>query len=388
MPAIVLAVGLNGLGAVRSLGVRGVTVYAVCSSNDRSILRSRYLAGSHIVPTGDDYETRLFQFLISEYPGGGVLVPTTDQTAEFLQNYKSTLVENGFRFLIPPDDTTRVLNDKRLEIEFIESLEVPCPKSITRLSTDNLTQSLSFPVIVKPRRFDGYKVINAKNVIIKDKNGAIEFLDKYSDNLDLFIAQEIISGDDENLWVCNCLFDQNSELVSCFTFNRLGTSPSHYGVTTSAIGTHNPRVKDLVNLIGKQIGYIGPAMFEFKQDEFSGEYQYIEINPRLGMCNWFDTQSDVNNVYNYYQLALGFQVSNAGTNAGQLERGYLNFFSDLYARVEDRQSFFSILLVFIRILVKRPVFAMFYMRDLRPGIIGISGGIAMGYRRLRKRLGK
>lgn len=386
IPSIVLAVGLNGLGAVRSLGVQGIPVYAICNSRDNSILRSKYLAKGYIVPTGVDYEDRLFTFLTKTFPEGGVILPSSDETAEFVKNYKAALFEKGFRFLIPPDDTVSVLNDKRLEVDFIQSLQVPIPSSVTNIKGPDYLENLKPPLIIKPRRFDGYHVINAKNLILESLTDIESFLTQYADRLDLFVAQEIISGPDENLWVCNCLFDENSKLVTSFTFNRLGTSPSHYGVTTSAIGINNKKVRELVRLIGEKIGYVGPAMFEFKKDSNSGDYKYIEINPRIGMCNWFDTQSNVNNVYYYYCLAAGVDTNLNGFQPEQSERGYLNFFSDLYARIEDRQSIGKIISVLFRILVRKPVFAMFYLGDIRPGLIGIKGGLKNGYFRVKNKI--
>lgn len=386
IPAIILAVGLNGLGAVRSLGAHRVPVYVICNSADQTILRSRYVLGSFIVKDGEDFEERVLEVLLNNFSGGGVILPTSDQTVELVQNKKNHLDSLGFKFLIPPENTVTILNDKKSELEFMEGLDVPCPKSETSISDFDSLKKLSFPVIIKPRRFDGYSLIGAKNIILKNDSDLKDFYRKHKDIFDELIAQEIIEGPDENLWVCNCLFDQRSQLVSCFTFNRLGTSPSHYGVTTSAIGYDNKKIKNLVASIGKKIGYVGPAMFEFKKDSRDDEYKYIEINPRIGMCNWFDTQSRVNNVYNYYCLMSGKEHLMSALNQRQLERGYIDFFSDLYARVEDGQSIFFILKIVFRVLLKRPVFAVFYIPDFFSSLIGVRGGLAFGFMRLKKKL--
>lgn len=386
LPAIVLAVGTNGLGAVRSLGIRGLPVIAVSKSWEYTIFSSRYVADRHVVPEGPDFELRLADFLRKRFPAGGVLIPTSDEYAEFLQNHHSALWQAGFRFLIPKDDTVSLLNDKRSEVDFMQSIGVPCPTSVTHIGSGEQLRGLALPVIIKPRGFADYGIINKKNIILKSQQDLDAFLDRYSEKLEHFIAQEVIVGADEHLWVCNCLFDENAKLISAFTFHRLGTSPSHYGVTTSALGVCNPEVKALVQRIGEKIGYVGPGMFEFKYDQASREYKYIEINPRIGMCNWFDTQSCVENVCFYYCLASGQRDKLPDSLPGQKEKGFLNFFSDFYARMENRQPLHQVASVYWRILRAGAVFSTFYLRDPRPGLIGIRAGLEDGLSRLLKRL--
>ena len=386
--AIVLAVGLNGLGAVRGLGQRGLPVAAICPKSDTGILRSRYVKQGFVIPIGDGYMDRLQAFLLETFPSGGVLVATSDESAEFLQHRRGELYEHGFRFLIPHDDTTALLNDKRREIELIRSLEIPLPRSISRVDPPEFLHRLRPPIIIKPRRYDGYALIKAKNIIIQDAEGAQRFLTQYPPHLDLFVAQEVIPGDDDQLWVCNCLFDASGQLRSAFTFQRLGTSPSHFGVTTAAIGFDNPVVKEITRKIGESIRYVGPAMFEYKYDARDGEYKYIEINPRLGMCNWFDTSSGVDNVYYYYCLATGQEAQLPLAPPPQRERGFINFLPDLYARIEDRQPPTQILRVQWKALRRRPVFARFVWKDPRPWLTSLRKDLKVGWSGLVRALSK
>jgi D-aspartate ligase len=377
-----------GLGAVRGLGQQGLDVAAVCPRSETGILRSRYVKQGFVIPTGNGYMDRLEAFLLETFRSGGVLVATSDESAEFLQHRRAVLHEHGFRFLIPHDDTTELLNDKRREIEFIRSLEIPLPRSVSRIHPLEFLHDLRPPIIVKPRRYDGYALIKSKNIIIQDTAGAKNFLTRYAQQLDMFVAQEIIPGDDNQLWVCNCLFDTLGQLRSAFTFQRLGTSPSHFGVTTSAIGFDNPAVKEITREIGESIGYVGPAMFEYKYDARDGEYKYIETNPRLGMCNWFDTCSGVDNVYYYYCLATGQEAQLPSSPPPQKERGFINVLPDLYARIEDRQSPAQILSIQWKALRRRPVFARFVWKDPRPWVTSLRTDLRVGWSGLIRALSK
>jgi hypothetical protein len=131
-----------GLGAVRGLGQQGLDVAAVCPRSETGILRSRYVKQGFVIPTGNGYMDRLEAFLLETFRSGGVLVATSDESAEFLQYRRAVLHEHGFRFLIPHDDTTELLNDKRPAIEFIRSLEIPLPRSVSRIHRSGFLREL------------------------------------------------------------------------------------------------------------------------------------------------------------------------------------------------------------------------------------------------------
>jgi predicted ATP-grasp superfamily ATP-dependent carboligase len=173
----------------------------------------------------------------------------------------------------------------------------------------------------------------------------------------------VIEGEDNNLWVCNVTFGLNKQLSACFVFNRLGTMPSHYGVTSLAISRENQVLRDECAKIGEALNYSGPAMIEFKKDRNSGNYYYIETNPRLGMCNWFDTRCGINNILACTQVAYGNTVAFAPQKNNRV---YWNFFGDLVARIEDRENVFAVLIRYIRLLRYRRVAALLYWKDPHP----------------------
>lgn len=114
--------------------------------------------------------------------------------------------------------------------------------------------------------------------------------------------QEVVPGDESNLWICSCTFDTYSEIVSSFIFKKISTSPAHYGVTSYVISQDNNQLLELAAAVGKNISYVGPVDIEFKFDQRDNTYKYIEINPRIGMCTYFDTYYGVNNIENAYYI--------------------------------------------------------------------------------------
>src|SRR5205823_482878 len=107
-------------------------------------------------------------------------------------------------------------------------------------------------------------------------------------------------GEDEALWVCDCVFDRRSDLVAAFTFKKLGTSPPHFGVASLGVSERNEELVELVRGLGRRLGYVGPADVDFKYDWRDRQYKYLEVNPRVGMCNYFGARCGVNCVLAAY----------------------------------------------------------------------------------------
>ena len=333
--AVLLCTGINGLGALRSLARAGVRPAVVYQGLDNPVHRSHLPAARHFVPR-EGGDAALLATLEPYGSHGAVVIPCSDAFADFLSRHSEHLQRAGLKLVLPPDDVTEALNDKARELALVGRFGVTLPKSLTALpaTADELLAQLPLPIIVKPRSYEFAQLITGKNVILRSRAESEAFLARQQANLTSFVAQEVIEGPDETLWVCNCCFDANSELVTAFTFQRIRTSPSHFGVTSFGVGRDNPAIKATCAALGKGLGYRGPAMIEFKYHAGRDEYCYIETNPRLGMCNTLDTHSGVNNVHAAYLVARGEAI--AATPPRQADGVYfLNVYSDLYARLED-----------------------------------------------------
>lgn len=358
---IILANGLNGLGAVRSAAHAGLRTYTLLTGQSDLSAYSRFSQYRFLLPvnpTVDDIRPILDQLNNNE-GGPGVLLACSDFAAELLGKLKNEGYANQ-HLIVPTTETTEVLNDKKLECHYMEQGGITLPKTYYNLGED---VAESFPLIIKPRTFREYKVLGAKNVIVHSPVEFDEFKQRFHAHLDQFIAQKVIEGGDDNLWVCNVTFDQHQQLSACFVFKRLGTMPSHFGVTSLAISQDNPALREECAKIGKALNYTGPAMIEFKKDQNSDTYYYIETNPRLGMCNWFDTRCGINNILACTQAAYGNKVEFAPQRNNFV---YWNFFGDLIARLEDRESLLAIVFRYLSLLRRRRIGALLYWKDPQP----------------------
>jgi len=379
--AVVLANGLNGYGALRSLDAAGIATIAIVPGRDDLSAHSRLPRETIVLPVDEEWEEETLKLLFRlEVPPRTPLIACSDRAAAFLQGAREVL-EPRFGLLIPDGRVIETLNDKRTELELMQSIGVPIPGSVTRLSSaESLRIPLTMPLIVKPRTHEGYATLRAKNRIIATEGEWASFLSEFEPQLDQFVVQEVIPGPDENLWVCNATLDRESRLVRLFSFRRLGTAPSHYGVTSLGVSAYNEVLRERVQAIAAALAYVGPLMMEFKYDERSGEYLYIETNPRLGMCNWFDTSCGVNNAEAVCRLASGASLHEASIQIEGI--AFVHALADVVARIEGREHWRTVAVLYARLAGMPKAWAVFAPADLRPFLLACARGLSATVRRL------
>ena len=363
-PAIVLSAGPTGLGALRTLSRAGIRTAVIAYSKTEMVCYSRYGQPRHLLPDHDKEKALLK--ILQQWPEPAVLIPTSDWFVDVLARNRASL--DKFLFTVPDDRLSQILIDKRQEVVTVAPW-VTVPKTLPQLPdrAQSLLEQLPLPILIKPRSPMHQHALGGRKNLMLDSDAAVhQFYADHASALDALIAQEIIPGDDDQLWVCNCTFDRQHQLVRAFTFQRLYTSPAHYGVTSFAISRHNPAIIEQVARLGQGLKYVGPAMIEFKYDSRDGCYKYIETNPRLGMCNAFDSACGQNNVIASYEVALG--QSPAVCLRQQEGRVFISLFEDLYSRYKAGFPWRKTLRLYSRYLFCAHTFILFDWRDPLPAL--------------------
>lgn len=370
--AIVLSHGPGGLGAVRSLGRRGVEVCAIAFEDSDPVLHSRHAATKLMVHGDDDdaKEARLLE-LLQERPGNGAaMLTSSDRLVAFMARHQDALLKK-YRFRLPPLDVLEALNDKRRETALVSRLGFAIPKTVAELPAEpaQLAELLRFPVILKPHVYSVQNIFPLKNAIVRDREALVDFYREWQPALPVLLAQEVIPGPDDASWVCSCTFDESHALLDCAIKQKLRSLPAHFGGSTFAVSRVNPEILELARSLGRKLGYVGHAGIEFRWDARDREYKYIELNPRLPANVGFDEASGMPTVWNSYQVAVSGRAT--GVQARQREGiYYLDVQGDLFSMREDGASRLRAAMTLLGLLLFRrtngPYFAW---DDPRPGII-------------------
>ena len=365
-PAIVLPGGANSLAVIWGLVDAGVPVIALVHDGDCPHRWSRFPVRRIGIRSGAAAD--LLDGLARLADEGGVIIPTADRHVAMLSEQEAHLREQ-FRLILPRPELVATLLDKRAEIPLMGELGIATPRSVAVLPTtpEEIVAAVGLPLIVKPRSFAHGSRLSFKTLVIRDQASLASFYAQNQARLDSLVAQEVVPGTDSDLWKCDCTFNLRSELVNGFTFQKIRMAPAHFGVSSLAISRSHPAVLDLVAGIGRKLGYTGPMNIEFKYDARDGQFKYIEINPRLGMCNYFDAVCGVNNAWYAYRLAMGedLQPETPGQRDGVL---YCSVLSDIATRIGDGEKPAQIARHYFRLRRHDRVGAYFRWRDPLPGL--------------------
>jgi len=368
--AVVLSSDAVGLGAVRSLRLGGVPTVVVMMDPWEPVRASRY-GRKILVPKSRDHDAAILDVLSRIEGERPVLIPTSDHLTYFVSKHRAKL-EPRFRCCIPPDAAIHIVLDKAKDTQLFQGTGIPLPRTVQSMpaSPADLIRELGLPLIVKPRTFVDKENLGWRNVIIRSRADAETFYRENRARFGSVIAQELIPGPDATLWESICLFNDHSEIARAFTFRKLSTMPAHYGATARGISERSEMLLDLSTAVGKRLGYVGIGDIDWKYDARDGQFKYLELNPRLGLCHYFGTRCGVNLTLDAYRLACG-ETLDAGV--AQVDgRRFLAVLEELGARFQSGDSFLAVVRGLLAALAAWPVGAYFAPDDILPGPFAVA----------------
>jgi predicted ATP-grasp superfamily ATP-dependent carboligase len=367
---VVLSEGAGGLGAVRALCKHQVPTIAVAFDRRSTVLASRLPKRKVYVEAGsaEELEEGLLSVLRTLAGERPVLMPTSDRLVTFLHRH-ATALEEDFALCLPDAGLAARLNDKHDETRLIASLGIPLPNTVQQLPDrwQDLEQALGLPLIIKARSYRQNIPGRRKNIVARTLEQLELFYRECGHMRDAVLAQEVIPGADDSLWLCSCTFNRRHELVAGLVKRKLRMSPPHFGVCSLAVSASNPEFLELVRRLGDLLRYTGHASIEFKWDQRDGLYKYIEINPRIPASVALDEASGVPTVWNTYRLALGEELTPV---AARQRDGviYVKRLEDIANRLRDGEHAWAILWQHLTLVFRKRVGAHFAWYDPQPGL--------------------
>src|SRR5579859_2486195 len=150
--AVVLGSDFKALGAVRSLGRKGIPS-VVIDNLPRSAWFSHYVVKRfqwHGPMEGTDFLHFLLRVGKEHHLGQWMLFPMQDEVVEFVARNTHQLT-SMYQLVTQEWDIVRWGNDKRLTYRMAEETGVPSPKTWYPACEDDLrTMGITFPAIIKP----------------------------------------------------------------------------------------------------------------------------------------------------------------------------------------------------------------------------------------------
>ncbi len=291
LPALILKmtrspVHHGALGVARTLGRRGVRVYAVVEDAFTPVAVSRYLTKAFVWDNCPN-DSRAFvkaMSLIADRIACPmiILIPMDDLSAV---SVAENAVDLSRWFLIPrvlPQVPHKLANKACLQ-SLCTQIGISSARSVVPRCFDDVRSfvaSTGFPVVVKASEQwlpvnDHFctKVIETRDELF-DLCEYYEYQGKHS-----IIIQEHIPGED---WIAHGYYNSEKNLSLTFVGRKLVAYPNEAGSTALGLSTLNPELQYESERLLKSVAYSGIIDMDWRKDARDGQYKLLDCNPRIG----------------------------------------------------------------------------------------------------------
>jgi D-aspartate ligase len=308
--AVVIGGDYQGLGIVRSLGRRGISVVVV--DDERSIARhSRYTAAALRVPDLRDEEQTvetLVRLCREQELEGWVVYPTREETVAALARHRDEL-KRCFRIPTPRWDVTKWAWDKRNTYRRAAELGIPAPRTWYASHLDEVRAiDGEPPFAIKPAIKERF--IYATKCKAWRADSRAELVARFRDAAALVgtsevIVQELIPGSGRRQ-LAYCAFFKDGRAHSSMVVRRLRQHPPEFGRASTFVETVDlPELEKLSERFLRSIDYYGLVELEYKHDERDGRYKLLDVNARTWGYHTVAQRAGVDFPYLLYADQLG-----------------------------------------------------------------------------------
>ena len=252
-------------------------------------------------------------------------------------SHRQTELKDRFLFHWVPAELFSTIVDKGSMVRFCERTGIKVPRThITRAEDDMMQMARDFvyPALIKPihRYTAGFPVESAKVLVAQNAQEAQDFFARYPQMKGATLMQELIEGDDDQVFQYTALVNTQGEIAAYSTVRKLRQYPAGYGSMCYGQTEYNEALELAGRKLILALGYCGLGSLEFKYRHKDSGYYFIEMNTRLPWYNGLFADAGVNLPYlAYLDLASGLSAHNAPGFAPPQQRdgttwvGYHNY---------------------------------------------------------------
>lgn len=298
LPAVVLGMGLNGLGVVRSLARAGVPVVAVDDDAQRPAMRTRYgrklivraLSGDALVDDlvafGRTFAERPVLFLTEE----ATVRTVSERRGELLPYYRITLADAGVMAALMHKEGFR-------RIAQAHGFRLPRSLHVTDADTLAAAGALRYPAVLKPGgRNADYGRSFKKAYRVTNYEQAAMLCRRIMPVLPDLVLQEWIAGADADIYFCLQYIRADGTPAASFTGRKIRSWPPEVGGTASCVGAPEAavQIEAETTRFFRASGFVGMGSMEYKHDRERGELYLVE--PTVGRTDYQEEVATLNGV--------------------------------------------------------------------------------------------
>ncbi len=232
------------------------------------------------------------------------VIASTDALVASLEEIASDLPANVV-LPIPTPEAFRRVCDKREFAAACQKLGLPTPKTqvVSLAGTDAVEPcKIAFPVVAKPARTaeyshlyeDGFKKVYSCES--QEELDALWARLRQADFAGDFLVQERIDGDDTHMGALTFYVGADGKMQAFGAAQTLleDHAPTMRGNSVAMICRVWPDLMEKCQQLVAELGYTGLGEVDVKRDPRTGEWLFLELNPRVGRNSYYMAAAGVN----------------------------------------------------------------------------------------------
>jgi D-aspartate ligase len=318
--AIVTYMSYSGLGIIRSLGKRGIPVFALDPDLSQLGMSSKFCVRRQC-PRIEESADRNVDFLVrlagslQEKP---VLFPTGDN---LLHGYsaRQEVLEPYLRFTTPGRDIIEKISAKDALFRTARENSIPVPETFAPTSVQDLraiSSSITYPCLIKPVRSNSWhgEIVqrklkrmsggSEKSILARTPQMLIESYEQIAEVDPAVIITEAIPGDDKEL-LYFAFYRSSDGRIWHFSGRKERITPIHFGSASYVVSIDDSNLDRISIDFLERLNYQGLGGIEFKRDSRDGKLKLIELNARYGLWDSLGRLCGVDTAYIAYLDAIG-----------------------------------------------------------------------------------
>lgn len=288
--------------AVRSLGSRGIEVYAADSNPSAMTFYSKYAHGHFTYSSPFAHPDEFIKEMVSQAQSRSckVIIPVYEETYLFAK-YRDR-IPGDIHMVLPSYDNILTVHNKDRLYDVARNIGVRVPRSYRLSEIDQnprLIENLIFPVLIKPCQGGGAWGVRKIESVQELRRVLNDYDLPASLPLERFVVQEFITGE----VVCCAMLFNKGDFRAVHSYRQIRETPITGGTATYRESIRHEQVIDNLRNLLTHLKWHGLCQADFIVDKQTGVAYLIDVNPRLYGSLLLSIKSGIDFPYLLYQMA-------------------------------------------------------------------------------------
>lgn len=271
----------HSLAVVRSLGKKGIQVFASSDNKHSPAFYSRYCQDQVVYGNSSSNKKFADELLeIVSHDKYEMIIPTVLKGFKILSKYKKEF-KKYTKVPVADLNAMEIASNKDKTMQFAKKFAIPIPETFYPESINDvqrISEKIRYPVVIKAiEEWGSVKYAYSPKELVYTYENMLKIFHTQIEKGKFPIIQEYIPGEGYGFFG---LFN-HGKLRAFFMHKRIHQVPPAGGPSAMARSFYDTKLKQLGEKLLSALKWHGVAMVEFKKDNRDEIYKLMEINPKF-----------------------------------------------------------------------------------------------------------